>query len=498
MPTKRKKEDDDGIKINLPDLTRSVQHICKTIELFDQQLSHIGEFFGKHLLEHCCSDAIRQVRTSLHQAARHPFIKILFILHCMFLGSLSAYVALKVLEHPYFIHLITIIIFVSLFFYFREVSRLNMIRFLHYLPILRRWSNNFCQKNSTDMTPIDTLNHNYTSTTGETEEPYPEIETQIDLPPVGEAPLSAHAQNIIDQLKTLTATSKDKSVQISLSDLSNGDARAIGNILKTNQICETLTICCPSMNQLIEPVDQLMNALHANKSVSSLIIDFSKTVILDVSRPISTLFQVNKCCNIFGLQDAQLSDDELRKILITRPHLIGLYIADLPILSEQSAKHLANFLHKNYYLESLHIELLQLDDDWVIILAKALRKSMTLKVLSVANSLCGNRGAEAFGKMLEVNKSLLKLNLQNNRISCAGAKSLAEGLDKNSTLRKLYIGGNRFRENDTGGNEIEQKKNRSLHVVYKVKNDDDEDSNDDEDKKQIYGNSSLFDDRPWL
>ena len=73
------------------------------------------------------------------------------------------------------------------------------------------------------------------------------------------------------------------------------------------------------------------------------------------------------------------------------------------------------------------------------LLAIALEKNKTLKLVDLSDNLVGDEGTKALAAALEKNTTLHQVYLNSNHIGAEGARALASALEKNTSLRKGYF-----------------------------------------------------------
>lgn len=112
--------------------------------------------------------------------------------------------------------------------------------------------------------------------------------------------------------------------------------------------------------------------------------------------------------------------------------------------------HLRN-LHGVLVPQILRLHESHIKDNHCRVLVKHLLDHPSLKELSFAHNLIGDRGALAISKLLGKSK-LEVLNLSDNNIQTMGAKAIGHALAKNSTLVSLSLRLNRL--GDRGGRAI--------------------------------------------
>jgi hypothetical protein len=126
-------------------------------------------------------------------------------------------------------------------------------------------------------------------------------------------------------------------------------------------------------------------------------------------------------------------------------------LSDFPALenmTEDEAKErlsrmrpLLNYCNKKGKMVSNRIQNLQIDDNVVILLCRAITQypECTFRTLDLSNTGIGNRGAQAIAVLLTRYFGLESVILDNNCIAEEGARALEKGLRSTSWLRELSL-----------------------------------------------------------
>ena len=101
-------------------------------------------------------------------------------------------------------------------------------------------------------------------------------------------------------------------------------------------------------------------------------------------------------------------------------------------------------------LFNLDLNRMKIDDEQGRIIAQYVKKSKTLRSLSMEGNMCGPKTAAEFGKTLKTNNILKYLNLEGNQLAAengadaVGIYEFADFLPHNTTLLSLSIANNQL------------------------------------------------------
>ncbi|CAF0864836.1 unnamed protein product [Didymodactylos carnosus] len=253
-------------------------------------------------------------------------------------------------------------------------------------------------------------------------------------------------------------------------------------LAEASAICEALKPVSPKYMAItckyisMESLERIVDSLKTNMRVEG--IGFGKEhygdeednrLIPVCGRNLADALKVNKRIEYLlftntGLtdDDFQLITDELKK---NETDLKGLYMEKNPLLTSRSARNLRQLVEVTRKLEEIYLSGSNLNDDWAIEIALAMKVNTTVKELSIRDCKIGDESVKLFGEMLEVNRTLKELILGGSQMTNVGLKYLADGLKKNdSTLELLYLGGKQLSKNSEGGKALMEAKSEKLDL----------------------------------
>ncbi|KAF9115390.1 hypothetical protein BGW39_003061, partial [Mortierella sp. 14UC] len=179
--------------------------------------------------------------------------------------------------------------------------------------------------------------------------------------------------------------------------------------------------------------------------------------------------------SILRLDLQQFRSSVASKLLPTSIQYDFLFrIRDLPnvkVLHIVVAKELIKFLgfppKKSTHVCKMSFELAsgRIGEKEFVILAEALKTSLTLPSLDLRGNSIGDNGAQALSEALKTNSTLTTLDLQSNSIGDNGAQALAEALKTNSILTTLNLRDNSIEPNGAQALSEALKTNSSLTIL---------------------------------
>jgi hypothetical protein len=310
-----------------------------------------------------------------------------------------------------------------------------------------------------------------------------DVETTSSLDAVEPEELSDEVQLIVQQLKENTIDSPHHWgwFHLEIENLSIQECQAIVEGMKVNTNVEWLEIK-PRDNEFkeyseaivkdisLECLSCIVGSLKTNTHITQLYLHADEKDNYLIPVPTQTLVEVlkvNKSINELTIQNSSITDDDVKTItndgLKMNTTVTNFHLENNPRLTAQSAHYLSKLIELTKTLKKIWFEgKPNIDDEWVVLIASALKVNRSVEEVIMNHSQIGDEGAKAFGEMLAVNQKLKNLMLFNNQITDVGAKALADGLKHNTTLESLSIDANQFFKTSEGGKALLKAKSDKL------------------------------------
>ncbi len=221
----------------------------------------------------------------------------------------------------------------------------------------------------------------------------------------------------------------------------------------------------PNNNTLPSPSHPTQNLLVLNLAANE-ISDQDVGLLMVLLRAMPRLRELD-------LTENDLGESTLRGLAILAKQALAKGSA-LPLqvlrLSENSlgirgTTALAELIHLLPNLKELHADGVEMRNEGVATLARAVATHKTLQVLSLADNFIEADGATHLANALAANHKLVTLDLQANDIVAAGARAIAAALSRNASLRTLCLWDNRVGDQGAQAFADMLRTNKTLEVL---------------------------------
>ena len=249
------------------------------------------------------------------------------------------------------------------------------------------------------------------------------------------------------------------------SNIKNGDARILSNVLCSNRTVTELNL---SRNKISENgAKDISNCIEINKSLKE--INLSRNKISDIGlKKIAIALQKNQTLQKLNISRNNISDDgaiAISDCLKNNSTLMHLNISQNKI-SNDGIINIGEGLQTNATLQLLDISYNKICNDGIVIFCDHLKRKSGLQELTISlnngiylvlnfmaqsYNMCkmnlGNTGAVLISTLLYINANLQKLDISNTNISDDGVLAISEGIKNYVALQELNLSGNEITDN---------------------------------------------------
>ena len=300
-------------------------------------------------------------------------------------------------------------------------------------------------------------------------------------------------------------------ITFSHSNMKNGEARILGNVLCSNKSVTELNL---SRNKISDnSAKDISNCIEINKSLKE--VDLSRNRISDIGlKQIAVALQKNQVLQKLNISHNNISDDgaiavsdslkknntlvqlnmsqnkiskigiiSIGKVLQTNTTLQQLDISYNQVCNDgvvAFCDHLKKrnrfqklriswndgmYLELDFTVQSSKVYKMNMGNTGVILVSSLLYINASLQALDVSNNNISDDGVVAIGEGLKRNIALLELNLSVNEISDDGVLAISEALKDNNTLQELNLSVNKITDDGAVAISEALKDNIVLHKL---------------------------------